>query len=134
MGEKIIVGPVNKGLKNDRLPFVIDNDSFPVLLNAYQWRGRVKRKRGTSLLGQLTRFFNSTSASYNTGPTSFTLDAFGNGNILYNASWTLQPNASIVPGSVTLVASGGPITYTDPTQDGYLTPTGTSGPNTINYA
>ncbi len=65
MGEKIVIGPFNKGLKNDRPPFMIDNDSFPVLLNAYQWRGRVKRKRGTSLLGRLSRFLGTTDGSGN---------------------------------------------------------------------
>jgi hypothetical protein len=131
MSAKIVVGPVNKGLRNDRLPFVIDNDSFPTLLNAYQWRGRIKRKRGTSLLGRLTRFFNSSSLSYSS-TAMITLDGGGNGNIL--TGFSLQVNGNIVAGSVTLVASVGPTTYTDPTEDGYLTPTGTGGPNTINYA
>lgn len=65
MAQKLIVGPINKGLRTDRLPFVIDNDSFPVLKNAYQWRGRVKRKRGTTKLGQLQRFLGTTNASGN---------------------------------------------------------------------
>lgn len=60
MGEKIVVGPINKGLKTDRTAFVIDNDSFPTLENAYQWRGRIKRKRGTSLLGRLRRYIGTT--------------------------------------------------------------------------
>lgn len=63
MSEKIIIGPINKGLRNDRTAFVIDNDSFPTLINAYQWRGRVKRKRGTSLLGRLSRFIGTTDGS-----------------------------------------------------------------------
>lgn len=131
MGSKIIVGPINKGQKTDRTAFVIDNDSFPVLVNAYQWRGRVKRKRGTSFLGRLTRFFNSNSTSYSSTST-IALDGSGNGNIL--TGFSLQTNGNIVPGSISLVGSVGPVTYTDPTKDGYLTPTGTSGPNTINYA
>ena len=49
MGEKLVVGPINKGLKTDRTAFVIDNDSFPTLVNAYQWRGRIKRKRGNQV-------------------------------------------------------------------------------------
>src|SRR6185436_3690576 len=61
MGEKIVVGPLNKGLRNDVTPFVIDNESFPTLINAYQWRGRVKRKRGTSLLGRLRRTITATA-------------------------------------------------------------------------
>ncbi len=132
MGEKLVVGPINKGLRTDRTPFVIDNDSFPTLINAYQWRGRIKRKRGTSLLCRLQRFFNSTNISYNSGSTTITLDGAGVGNIL--TGFSLQVNGNIIPGSVTLVASGGPTTFTDPTKDGFLTPTGTGGPNTIDYA
>jgi len=63
MSQKIVVGPFNKGLRNDRTAFVIDNDSFPTLINAYQWRGRVKRKRGTSLLGRLQRYIGTTDGA-----------------------------------------------------------------------
>src|ERR1700722_20689920 len=65
MGEKLIVGPINKGLKTDREPFVIDNDSFPTLINAYQWRGRIKRKRGTETLTRLQRMIGMTDGSGN---------------------------------------------------------------------
>lgn len=65
MPEKIVVGPVNQGIRTDRLPFNIDNDSFPTLVNAYQWRGRIKRKRGTTLLGRLQRFLGTTNGSGN---------------------------------------------------------------------
>ncbi|HMG16083.1 MAG TPA: hypothetical protein VK590_11585, partial [Saprospiraceae bacterium] len=126
MGEKIIVGPINKGLRNDRTAFVIDNDSFPTLINAYQWRGRVKRKRGTQFLGRLTRFFSSTVSSYSSVST-ITLNGGGAGNLL--TGFSLQPDGNIVPGSVTITIGGN--VYTDPNQDGTLT-----GPNpgTINYA
>lgn len=62
MGEKLIIGPFNKGLRTDRTAFVIDNDSFPKLINAYQWRGRIKRKRGTSKLTRLQRIIGTTDA------------------------------------------------------------------------
>lgn len=66
MGEKIVVGPpINRGLRTDVLPFVIDNDSFPTVINAFQWRGRVKRKRGTTFLGRLQRYLGSTDGSGN---------------------------------------------------------------------
>ena len=65
MGEKLIVGPINKGFRTNREPFVIDNDNFPVLENAYQWRGRIKRKRGTVFLGRLNRFLGTTDGSGN---------------------------------------------------------------------
>ncbi len=140
MAEKIVVGPINRGLRTDRTAFVIDNDSFPTLLNAYQWRGRVKRKRGTVSLGRLSRYFDSSSTAYNPLSATLTLDAAGSGNIL--TGWVsggiridlLQKTGNIVPGTVTIIGSVGPVTYTDITQNGYLTPTGTGGPNTINYS
>ena len=54
MPDQIYIGTV-KGLKENPLPFNIDNDAFPVLYNAYAWRGRIKRKRGTSFLGRFQR-------------------------------------------------------------------------------
>ena len=127
MGQKLILGPFDKGLQKNVTAFVIDNNAFPTLLNAYQWRGRVKRKRGTEFLGRGTRFFNSTSTSYNSGLTTFTLNGDGVGNILSNASWTLETNGSIVLGSVTITIGGN--TYTDLSMDGTLSPSGS-----INYA
>lgn len=128
MGEKIVVGPINKGLKNDRTAFVIDNDSFPALLNSYQWRGRAKRKRGTTLLNRLTRFFNSANSSYGS-TASFNLVA-GAGNVL--TSFALQADGNIVPGSVHLTDATAGNVFTDNSL-GVLTgaPAGTG---TINYA
>ncbi len=135
MGEKIIVGPVSKGLKTVIKPFYIDNDAFPNLTNAYTWRGQLRRKRGTDFLTRLSRFFNSQVDTYNPTPIILTLDGTGAGNLITGYGLdVLAPNASILPGSVSIVGPIGPVIYTDPTQDGFLTPTGTGGPNTINYA
>lgn len=125
MGEKIIVGPIDKGLRTDRLPFNIDNDSFPMLINAYQWRGRAKRKRGTSFLARLQRTFNS-------GTSFITLDGSGNGNLI--TGFSLQTNSAIVPGSVVLTDIDSPgLSYTDPGKNGILVGN-PSGSGTINYA
>jgi hypothetical protein len=131
MGEKLVIGPFNRGLRNDREPFVIDNDSFPLLINAYQWRGRIKRKRGTSFLGRLTRFFNSTITSYGS-ISSFNLIA-GAGNLI--TGFSLETNASIVPGSVSITDITTGFVYTDPGFDGNLiiVPSPTIS-GTINYA
>lgn len=131
--EKLVVGPINKGLKTYREPFVIDNDSFPVLQNAYQWRGRVKRKRGTAYLCQLQRFFNPNLATYSP-TTNNPFDGGGNLNLLvgYNLT-TLSPNATIVPGSVQITDRISGEVYTDPAQNGTLIGSlGDTG--TINYA
>lgn len=126
MGEKIVVGPINEGLRKDRTAFVIDNDSFPTLVNAYQWRGRIKRKRGTSFLNRLTRYFNSASTTYGS-TSSFNLSS-GSGNLL--TGFNLQTNGNIVPSSVTFTVSGN--VYTD-NGSGVLTGA-PGGSGTINYA
>ena len=100
MGEKLVIGPINKGLRTDREPFFIDNDSFPQLINAYQWRGRVKRKRGTSFLGRLTRVFDGQSVG-NSGTSPWTFNLFTS----QVPSFTPNSTASIVPGTVQIFFS-----------------------------
>lgn len=124
MGQKLIIGPFTKGLKTDLEPFYIDNESFPTLINAIQWRGRVKRKRGTSYLNRPQHYWDSSNPSY-TSTTTITLDGSGNGNLI--TGWNLDVDSSIVPGSVILTIGG--TDYTDPAMDGTLSPSGT-----INYA
>lgn len=128
MGEKIVVGPVSKGFRNDVTAFNIDNDSFPTLQNAYQWRGRIKRKRGTSRLGRLIRYFNSNDIEFNSGSATQVLTS-GNGNLITGFSGSgIQVNSQIVPGFVTIVDTISAISYTDPSLDGTLSPSGS-----INY-
>lgn len=130
MGEKLIVGPINRALRTDRLPFAIDDDSFPVMINAYQWRGRVKRKRGTSNLCRLMRFYNSTSTVYSSS-TTITLDAAGNGNIL--TGFGLQSLGNIVISTLSIHDTIANITYTDPLSNGTLVGM-PSGSGIINYS
>lgn len=97
MSSKIVVGPIKKGLKNDVLPFNIDNDSFPKLLNAYQWRSRVKRKRGTVLLGRLRRPLSSGQIGTTDGGGAFSGTIFSLAGV--QGSITAITNAN--PGQVT---------------------------------
>ncbi len=132
MGDKVVVGPINNGFRTNRTAFVIDNDSFPTLINAYQWRGRVKRKRGTTLLARLQRYFNSLSSSYS-NTTTITLvgppAGTGTGNLL--TAFSLQTNGNIVP---TTVKIQGVFLYEDPMGDGILYVGPVPGFGTVNYA
>lgn len=47
------VGNYKVGLETDLDPYLIPEDAFPTLENAYLWRGRVLKKGGYDLLGRL---------------------------------------------------------------------------------
>ena len=44
------IGPYQSGLINAVKPFVLPEDAFEVMENAYVWRGRVKKRVGSSLI------------------------------------------------------------------------------------
>ena len=48
-----MIGPVKDGLRKDVKPYAIPEDAFETLTNAYQWRGRIVRRSGYNLLGNL---------------------------------------------------------------------------------
>lgn len=112
MGQKLVIGPIGKGQFTSVLPFNIDNDSFPRLINAYQWRQRIRRKRGTQYLGRLTDLDTVT----------IVLSGGGAGNILSGiiAGPPTIPNATVTPGSVTVTDNVNGNIYTDPDGDGVL--------------
>jgi len=122
MGEKIVVGPpgIPKGFRNDRPSFNFDNDSFPKLVNAYQWRGRIRRKRGTSLLGRCNRFIGTTDGSGNAtititpAPNTATSSQFVIGSDVFLDPGTASPVTLITnsSGSATLNRSTGVLTIT----------------------
>lgn len=132
MGDKLIIGP-NKGLQTNFPPFNIDNDAFPTLINAYQWRKRIRRKRGTSLLGQLNQYFSSLSKAYNTTSTT-TLTFSGLGVIASIITpFSLQTNSTLVPSSITITITTAPFNvYTDDGMGNLLLASVIKG--SINYA
>lgn len=142
MPDQIYIGNP-KGLQLNRTAFNIDNEAFATLFNMYAWRGRVKRKRGTSTLARLRRQIKSVAVpDFLTNPWQYgPLALVGGAGNLITGPWTvstspptvsLESGSSIVPGSITVVV--GANTYTEPsTKDGSLVgaPAGTG---TINYA
>ena len=133
----IYIAGINQGLTLDKKPFLLPEQAFPVLENAYVWRERVKKRQGNELLGRLRRVL-TTQAMGNisaVGAGTFTFNIFTGLNVLVT-----EPNAQIELGSITpiSIAIGAPInqTLTDALGTGVMTVVG-AGPVTaanINYS
>lgn len=130
MGEKIVVGPIDRGLRTDRTAFVIDNDSFPKLVNAYQWRGRVKRKRGTSRLGRLRRYIGTTNGAGNLVVTILPIPITSG-----ISSFTVGDTVFVDPGGASPVnlITNGPGTATLNRATGVLTIAGSNATTAVIY-
>lgn len=68
------ISGMQTGLVQSRENFIIPQDAYPVLENAYVWRERIKRRQGYELLGRLRRDLPAVSW-FNSSPSiwSFTL-------------------------------------------------------------
>lgn len=74
--QPLFIGPYTErsGVQQNVTPFMIPDEAFPNLLNAFVWRGRVQRKSGYRLLGRLRRTFTSTSiGNFSSATTSYNL-------------------------------------------------------------
>lgn len=131
MAEQIYIGNFAKGLKLDKKAFNIDNDAFNTLFNFYVWRGQVKRKRGTVLLGRLQIQVISVlvpTTQWQDGPIVLVA---GSANLI--TSLSLGSSASITPRTINVQVNG--FTYTEPSvPNGTLLKNGAVDPgSTINY-
>lgn len=113
------------GLVQNRVEFILPNDAYPVLENAFIFRERIKRKQGYELLGRLRRVFTATSiGSSGASPWTFNLFAVVTPAIT-------DTNKELEVGSTTIVIGGN--TLIDQS-DGTLATSPVSGvTGTINY-
>jgi len=51
--QQFLIGPIKEGVTKNTKPWATPEDSFETLLNSYQFRGRIVKKSGYSLLGNL---------------------------------------------------------------------------------
>lgn len=123
--QPLYIRQMETGLVQSRQNFILPDDAYPVLENAYVWRERIKRRQGLDLVGRLRRTFTDSSiGNTNASPWSF--------NIYSTVIPPITPeaNAQIEPGSV--IISFGGITFTDQ-GDGTLTSPTPGNSGTIDY-
>jgi hypothetical protein len=111
------------GLVQSREEFLLPNDAYPKLINAYVWRERIIRKQGCKLLGRLQRDLSGQPLGSTDGAGAFS------GNI--KTLLSLESTGQISP--TTLSISVGSQTFTDTLGNGVLS-NGGSGTGTINYS
>jgi hypothetical protein len=90
-----IIG-MSTGLVQQREEFLLPNDGYPTLKNAYVWRERIKRKQGCLLLGRLQRNLTTQSLG-NTIATGVQFNLFTQINLSGSITGITQAS----PGEVT---------------------------------
>src|SRR6185295_15444119 len=89
------------GLVQEREEFLLPDDAYPTLQNAYVWRERILRKKGYELLGRLQRnFLNQSIGNFSAaGAGTFTFDLFALLGIT-------DPAAALAPKTIVLTIAG----------------------------
>ena len=124
----------NNGLINNKKPFLLPDQAFQLMENAYCWRDRIVKREGLQLMGRLQRDFTAQAQADADGTSDYDIAD------LLASFRANEPNAELRPGSVviTLDSGGGNETvFTDQSDGTLLRTSGTAydiDPGTfINY-
>ncbi len=112
------------GLVQSRQQFILPDDAYPILENAYLFREQLKRRQGLTILGRLRRKFLAVSIG-NSGASPWTFNIYST----MVPPITPEATAQIEPGSVIITIGA---TVLVDTGNGTFTPAG-GLTGTINY-
>jgi hypothetical protein len=117
----VFIGPYEIGIQRDLDPYLLPNEAFTDIEDAYVFRGRIVRKKGYSFLGRL----------HETPTLPEALPNVNTGAVTYTATLANPP---ISPGTVTIVIGTVPaMTFTDNGNGSLTSPTVTANFGVIDY-
>lgn len=101
------------GLVQEREEFILPNDAYPILENAYVWRERILRKKGYVLVGRLQRNLSNQSLG-NSIATGVAFNIFTLINITGTVTNVTQANPGVVTtGTPHLLQTGQIVTFSN---------------------
>jgi hypothetical protein len=108
--DRFLIAPTNSGLVNNMPPWLIPDDAFEYLQNAYIFRGRIKKRYGSTLSGGVDPLNSRLSISLASGGAAVGItDVSGNaGGVL----WTVLGDANDITPAVGMIFSIGTQVYT----------------------
>jgi len=124
MTSNFLIGTIDEGITSNTKPWATPADSWEILMNMYQWRGRIVKKTPYTLLGQLSFLVSGQTVA---SAQNFTINLFA----------TQVPplvGVTIVP-SFTTITVNGAATYTfteDPANPGSIIQTAGVGVQYLN--
>lgn len=108
--QSIDISGFRSGVQKNKKPFLVMDDAFITLENAYCWREEVKKRDGLKFLGRFRRSFEEDSIG-NSGASVWNINTL---YTQYVTPITAEATAEIQPGSVVITIQAGPdIVFTD---------------------
>jgi hypothetical protein len=112
--EPHLIAAPKVGLERDIEPWLLPEGAYPDLQDCYLWRGRIKRRKGFSLLGQLNRSLGASGTTDGAGNLTFTIPGFSSGSPMtpgasqFIVGTTTYRDGTITPGGdpITLLVNG----------------------------